>query len=96
MKFNNVRGGGHLLVGDWLGEKDGNRFWTNEDLSFWYAHNRKSLKSVIRHIRNFGWNDSWVVDGTYNPTELCKIVNDFRKEIIRRKGHVYFGTKGAI
>jgi len=68
---------GILLVGDWTGDVDGNRFWTNRDLSIWFDHYKKSLDRA----------DAEDVES------LTETVEGFEKEINRRKGHRYIGVQ---
>jgi len=90
-----VNKNGMLLVGDWLGEQDGNKFWTNEDLAFWYPEKKKSLKRSIQYVKTHTADDTFIQNGCYCPTEDLKTVKAFRKEINRRKGHRYIGVKGG-
>ncbi len=69
---------GILLVGDWTGEADGNRFWTNKELALWFDHHQKRLDRA-RDAEDF--------------KSVKETVEDFEKEINRRKGHRYIGVQ---
>lgn len=71
---------GMLLVGDWLGEQDGNKFWTNEQLAVWHEHHKKRVDRASRFS---------------SPAEDLKTVEAFEKEINRREGRRYIGVKGG-
>tara|TARA_X000001382_G_scaffold123807_1_gene107871 strand:- start:60 stop:314 length:255 start_codon:yes stop_codon:yes gene_type:complete len=83
-----------LHVGDWLGIEDGHEYWTDENLAFWYERARKRVRYNILTVRNRGWDDNFVKNGCNCPTKALENLNEFRKEIKRRKSYnVYFGIK---
>ncbi len=83
-----------LHVGDWLGLEDGHEYWTDEKLAFWYDSARKRLRDSIQTVRRRGWDDTFVKNGCNCPTRALETLNEFRREIKRRRNYnVYFGIK---
>ena len=83
-----------LQVGDWLGLKEGHDFWTDEKLALWYDRARKRLRDNIDYVRKYGWDDTFVKNGCNCPTRALETLNEFRREIKRRRNYnVYFGIK---